>query len=209
MILPRDNPPSPPPPALPSAIVDLRADPAPQLALARLKQSLGSTLIWGEGDAAFDAVTRTHLRPADTLIVWTAPPDPETWAHALALVQPRRLVLFCVPVEQPTLQVFLRQISGMLQHVIQARSGHTSLHELAAASGQRTEAVRLALQWYMLNGRISLGIGEDGTVIAEETTPGAVRSETISEVEQRLRAVLEDTANYRRTFRHQQHAPAG
>lgn len=202
MILPREEP-APPPPPLPAAIVDLRTDPAPQLALARLKQSMGSALIWGEGDPAFDAVTRTHLRPAETLIVWTAPPDAETWAQALTIVQPKRLVLFCVPVEQPTLQVFLRQISGMLQHVMQARSGHTSLQELAGASGQRIEAVRLALSWYMLNGRIRLGIGEDGAVIAEETTPGAVRTETISEVEQQLRIVLDETATYRRSFRHQ------
>ncbi len=136
------------PPSIEYQVCDERAQAHPLPALERYVQE-GSCLVWGEGVRAASlkvALPRTALTPADTLLVWTVPPDDATLQDVLRSVSPRRVVLFASLPAEDDADTFLKCLRKLV-NIAQQRAQPVSLNKLAAATAQSLEVVRFALRW--------------------------------------------------------------
>jgi single-stranded-DNA-specific exonuclease len=198
----------------PIAVRDYRylADrpPAERTAVLRsLVDEVGSAaLVLGEGLAAADVPEgmqlrdRRALQPADTLIVWTAPPGVQEFEEALAAVAPQEVVLVCL---DPGLdaRAFLQRLAGVVKYALREYGGRTRLATLAAATAQTEWAVRLGLRWLAARGQVAADV-EGGRVRLRSQRlrwSGQAAAVQVREIEGRLWAELQETAAYRAFLR--------
>jgi single-stranded-DNA-specific exonuclease len=135
-------------PALPAVeIMDWRNVPdARQRAAALIAR--GGAQVWIEGGAVegLPGVGRHALAPAETLVIWSAPPGPRELAAALAQVAPRAIAWIGVSSVEDRIEPFLRRLAGLLKHDLKQRQGQVHLPALAAACGQRLATVRQGIE---------------------------------------------------------------
>lgn len=185
----------------PSYVVeDCRATLTPREALAEFLQREPAALVWREADAALDGANRTELQPATTLVVWTTPPGPEEWEAALTVVNPQRIVIFGQQPAPLTVEMFLQRLGGLLKHTLTAKDGQTTLAALAAATAQRTDAIRQGLHWFNQTGQLRCTVRTNGQVQLERaaTTPSPIERAALEKL---LQYILEETAAYRKNWR--------
>jgi hypothetical protein len=139
------------------------------------------------------------LRPARTLIVWTAPPSVELWEEALAAVAPQEVVLVCLDPGMDVLRAFLERLAALVKYALRGYRGRTGLPELAAAAAQTERAVHLGLLWLAARGQIALDV-EGGRVLLRPAGPDA-RAEGRDWIEGSLLAELQESAAYRAYLR--------
>jgi single-stranded-DNA-specific exonuclease len=180
-------------------VIDCRQEADP---LARLRD-FGDVLIWREGDAPADDdryCKRHELSPAPVLAIWTAPPGSRELQAAIHAVNPATVILFGLDPGLDALKPFLRQAAGMVKRSLRTRGGQVPLAELAAGLAQRESTVRLALRWLEAKGDIDI-ISDDGETVQfsqAKRTP----AEDQREIAILLETMLNDTAAYRKHFRH-------
>jgi hypothetical protein len=90
---------------------------------------------------------------------------------------------------------FLKRLTGLVKHVLKAKSGQTTLASLAAATSQRESVVWLGLKWLQGRGYIRIVSEEGGQVLLDygEDEP----AEVLSWITDQLQAILGETAAYR------------
>ena len=180
--------------------------------LNMISEAGNSAVLWAEGDAreklnaaGITVSDRTNLAPAETLILWSTPPGRAELQTALSIVNPKTVLIFGVDPAERSPEAFLKRLTGLIKYCIDKYQGKTSLVKLSAATSQRDPAVRLGLQWlaqrgmiqiqWLSEGQIHLAPGSPNEpVAAAETTASA---KTIRE----LKALLEETAAYRKYFK--------
>ncbi len=134
---------------------DFRQHPDPRTALAQMQQEYPDALLWAEGSKLPGSLNRDQLHPAQTLIVWTVPPDSGVWQAVLDFVQPQRLIVFgAQPI--PALKDLLPIIAGMVKYAINRKDGQFTPEALAAATGQTPALVSLALHFLVLQAALDL-----------------------------------------------------
>jgi len=185
---------------LPFEITDYRSAAAPQTLLAELLAS-GTTAVWFEGGTgAIVGQDRHALTPAADLIIWTAPPAPAELRAAIARVQPTRIYLVGQDPNLDQPEAFLRRLAGLVKHVVNARTGRTTLAALAAATAQTETALRLGLEWLEAAGQLAVSAdGPDLLLAAGSGRPAA--DATRAAIGSRLSAALAESAAYRAHFR--------
>ena len=163
---------------------------------------VGPALVWGEGEdvAGVPFCDRSELCQAETLIIWTAPPDPTVLRAALEAVSPRQVVLFGVDPGLARPRVFLRRLAGLVKHALRKHDERVTLSTLAAAMAHSESSVRLGLEWMAQKGQIDVAFGGDNqiTVRAHQGQTG----DQSHVIQGQLLAQLEETAAYRSYFRH-------
>ena len=177
-------------------LIDLRDRPNPDAQVLRTEYP--DALLWREAQSKIDGADRYHLQAADDLIVWTTPPDPDTWELALAQVQPRRLILVGQSPQLDDFSAFTTRLAGLVKYALNARAGRASMQELAAAMAHQERSVRAGLQW----------LSEQGQILAEETDgnwqfssqQAAVQAPS-DKTSQALRLLLDEAAAYRAHWR--------
>lgn len=180
-------------------VFDQRREPHPQTLLTPwLTQP--SLCLWAEASAV-KGLKRHELTPAQTLVVWEAPPAPEIWETALETVTPEQLVLIAADPGLDKPEPFINRLLGLVKYALQAYGGRVNLTQLAAAMAHRPETVRKGLDWLSAKGVITC------TVDDEENLQLGVGGQGQPEGEQRvlqaqLWALLTETAAYRDYFRH-------
>jgi single-stranded-DNA-specific exonuclease len=184
-------------------IEDHRGHHDPRSKLAEMLELYHDAIVWREGGAGIEGLSRNELKPAGTLIIWTPPPGPEEWSAALEIVKPRRLVLLDGDPVETSLESFLQRLGGLIKFVIGSRLGRTTLDQLAAATAQRTGAVRYGLMLYGHSGRLSVNLREDGSVMIEKGPTSRSLPDRES-LERLLRNVIDETVAYRRNWKPQQ-----
>ena len=164
-----------------------------------------TTCVWGEGPQADHILPgaqvrdRGSLQPAETLIVWTAPPDVAEWEQALAVVAPQRVVLVCIDPRMDAPRAFLQRLAGACKYAQRAYRGRTRLSTLAAATAQTEWAVQLGLRWLAARGQIGADVdGDRVTLRPGGEGQAAVDRERIGG---QLQAELQETAAYRAYLR--------
>ena len=184
---------------------------AARLALLGLSRAepAGAVVVWAEGDkpagvASFD---RRGLGKTDTMIIWTAPPDPDVLAAALEMVLPGQVILFAMDPGLDSLDTFFPRLAGLLKHALRRRDGHALLSELAAAMAHSEMTVRLGLEWMARQGPLDIAIrGLDRVTVRERREPAVRPAGTQDEgrlvAQQLLQAQLQEVAAYRSYFRH-------
>jgi single-stranded-DNA-specific exonuclease len=197
---------SPPRPG--RTLVDWRREADPRAALIGALPGLrarGALLIWAEGLERREvvpgehAVDRLSLTPAESLVIWTAPPGPAELASAIQAAAPAAVYLVAVELPAGRLHPFLDRLRGMVKHDLHVRAGKVDVRRLAAAMGQREATVRAGLMWLAGKGQVSIVASDKDTltVRAGEGRP----SPDLADLEARLRWLLAETAAYRRHLR--------
>ncbi len=176
-------------------VVDLRQRPNDP---AALRAAFDTPLIWAEGPHKKETggLSRYELRPAETLVIWTAPPTPADLRAALAAVQPRRVILVCSDpgIDEP--RAFLERLAGLVKFVLSQHNGQTQLPALAAATAQSEAAVLAGLDWLVKRGQISVQAESDGALrLGQASAPGdeAAARQVIA----RIQFLLAESAAYR------------
>lgn len=135
-------------------VVDYRQQPVTGTMLDAIRREYPDVLVWREGVTGVDGAYRHQLREAETLVVWTMPPDALTWQAALAVVQPQTLVLCGNPSPFDRPEKLLKHLAGLLKYAHNHKGGVVEVSELAALTGQTEHTIRVALLW--LNTQIPL-----------------------------------------------------
>ncbi len=164
-------------------------------------QNLKSKILWVEGSAPanFPHLPRHQLTPAETLVIWTAPPGQDIYQQALAIVKPRRIFLVGQPSPFDSLPAFIKQLMGLVKYSLTHKEGEVSLEELAAILGHRQTTVQLGIDWLVAKGKLSIYADEgDILVLRPDQRPPAAEAATMENL---LQAALAETAAYRRFFR--------
>ncbi len=147
-------------PAAPAAIpiTDLRGLPDPLAEVRRLLSSGDAWQIWGEGHVALEGPVRDrrNLDAGRPLIIWSAPPGRTDLDRVLERVAPPQLALVNLTTAEDRLELFLRNLLGMVKYAITRRGGELHVPAVAAGLGQRELTVRRGLAWLELFGRVQI-----------------------------------------------------
>jgi single-stranded-DNA-specific exonuclease len=166
----------------------------------------GDHVIWNEGAPVpgIEGQRRDQLRPAQTLVIWTAPPDSGELSRVLKVVNPARVVLFGVNPGTDSLTVFLERFGGVVKHVLKSRAAPVGLREIASAVGQRLDTVRAGLDWLVARQHIHVEYvnGDSIRIVDTGRLPGdTLIVSNINKTNTRLMSLLQETAAYRAYFR--------
>jgi single-stranded-DNA-specific exonuclease len=180
-------------------VLDFRHEAHPLPILQRLLEE-GEWQVWREGDAKerLDGCTRIQLQPAECLAIWTAPPGPVELQLALSRATPRRVALFNVGPHMDEPRSFVNRLAGLVKYALNKGDARLSLEVLAAATAQRASVVRLGLAWLEAQGAVRIEAPGPEQV---DLLPGSgEKSPAATALLERLGALLEETAAYRRFY---------
>ena len=176
-------------------LVDHRASESPHKELARVREMYPESLLWSEVKAVDGAVDRLHLLTRETLIVWTIPPSAETWAAALATVNPSRLILFGMRPHSESKRNFLERLAALVKYAINHKGGTVGLEALAAAMGDRERGVQVGLQVLRTLGKLHYQVMKSGEYQLQ--LADSAPSEQLDTLQRRLELLLRETRAYR------------
>lgn len=178
-------------------IVDYRGETYPLPLLDQIKKE--NSLLFAEGDAKqrlpFAGRDRNELFPAETLILWTTPPERRLLAEIIAQVSPKKVYFFIVDPGLDTPEAFLERLAGLVKHTLNAKNGRVSLDALAAAMAHKVDTVRVGLAWMEEKGLVTVQQAEDGKEII--ISSGGNASLAVDDIALTLKAMLTETSAYR------------
>jgi single-stranded-DNA-specific exonuclease len=182
-------------------VTDLRGCSHP---LERLK-ALPDVQLWAEGEAksllaaaGLAPHTRSQLKPAPRLAIWTPPPGPRELAAALGAAAPQKLFLLGVASDAPDAEMFLKRLAGLVKFALRQKNGETTLGDLAAATAQSERAVCLGLDWLSARGVWRIERFDAGAV---RFSAGGPADDLAAQVALGyLQAALAETAAFREYF---------
>jgi single-stranded-DNA-specific exonuclease len=156
--------------------------------------------IWAEGYRRSESpgIPLAELRPANSLLIYTTPPDPYTLQAAVKRAHPERIILLAIDPPLQTSEAVQRRILELLKYVLNQQNGQTSLDAIAVAVGQSRHVIYLALDYFIAAGEITVTWGEDGVIIVGmNDSPSA----DITEQRAAFEAAVIETAAYRAFFK--------
>ena len=177
-------------------VLDFRQAVDPESILAELQIPTGYAL-WQEAGKPpqISALDRYHLAQSDTLVIWAAPPGPAELQAALAIVLPKRVILFGSTVQNDQPLAFLTYLTGLVRHALKDHQGYVKLVEFAAATGQREVTVQKGIAWLAASGHIQKINEQDGCIWLKEKGQPDLQGKNRSESE--LKTLLAETSAYR------------
>jgi single-stranded-DNA-specific exonuclease len=176
-------------------VLDYRQHPEPQAMLEQVQERYPDALIWSEGTTVIGGADRYYLREAETLVVWSVPPNPLVWETALNLVQPQTLVLFGNRPPFEHTETLLKRLVGLIKYAHHHKGGIVSRSELAALTGQTEQTISASLKWLNTNTPFNLtAMSEDVYQVDRVNTP---ESPPIGDSAERLKWLLDETKAYR------------
>lgn len=175
-------------------IIDYRQQ--PDRTLAQIRAEFADVLVWREGVTGIEGADRSRLSEAQTLVVWTIPPNPLVWQAALDVVQPQTIVLFghSPAFDQP--DALLRHLAGLLKYAHAHKAGMVNVSDLAALTGHTEQTIRTCFRWLNAGTAMRLtALTEDVYRIDLDNTPVEQGTNPFAE---RLARQLAETKAYRR-----------
>jgi len=181
--------------------VDWRAEKNRQARLGELRESADfKGVIWAEGAQKREVggLGRHELVRAETLVIWSVPPSRDVLTDALERVGPSRVVIAGVDPGEDDPKSFLELLLGLVKFAIDRRGGYATWAELAAATAQREELVRLGVEWLQMRGQVTRKLAPEGVRLgAANAEP---REEASAAALSRIEHLLNETAGYRAYF---------
>ncbi len=138
-------------------VIDLRSHPDPLKELSNgQEEEQVAIYVEGEDRTRFNGFDRYEGKPSDVLALYTAPPGPSELKALLEAVDPHKVYLIArnLPVESS--QDFLSRLAGMAKYAIQKKGGHSRISDLAVATVQREDTIRLGLEWLSASGYVTV-----------------------------------------------------
>jgi single-stranded-DNA-specific exonuclease len=164
-------------------------------------QNLKSAIVWTEGLSLPNISTqpRYKLQPAESLVIWTAPPGHDIFQQALAVVKPRQVYLVGQPSPFDTFPAFIKQLMGLVKYALTQKEGEVDLPALSAVLGHRETTVRLGIDWLVAQGKLIIYAEEDDLLVLRSAQMSPSTQAPV--IESMLISALAETAAYRRFFR--------
>ncbi len=153
--------------------------------------------VWREGMQEPSGINRRGLIPGPILCLWSIPPGPEELDTAIQAVSPEEILVFGIPVDLDTPEVFLQYLLNLLTRTKDPVVSVFDPADLAADTGQRLVAVHLGLACLHARGTLTVSSLDTGLIRIE---PGG-QPAPAEDAERRLAAILEETAAFRQLFR--------
>jgi len=175
-------------------VVDYRGVSNPRSEIEHLRART-DVLVWCEGKDTVGGQDRHGLRPSESLAIWTTPPGGPELRDALARVSPTVVYLFAVDPELDRPESFLTHLAGLAKRAMTKEGGLVELSALTAATAQRQETVRTGLAWLEAQGHVII-LEEREDLVRLAPGDGSA-GDRLSEIAERLRALLRETAAYR------------
>ena len=205
--------PSPAPDTAPRAsqeieIIDWRGDASvsdPVAAFHRL-EPVGHVWVEGPQKEEITGSTRYQITPTSALLIFTAPPNSAVLREAIEAAAPDRIYLAGVnpPGQQTT--PLLRYLLGLCKYTINHRDGIADLEKMAAAAAQTVETTYWGIRVLAAQHIITLTETDDTLLVAAPTHAGSLPASEdtapLEEAASTFRALLAETAAYRRFFSH-------
>ncbi|HSM25158.1 MAG TPA: hypothetical protein VK856_09870, partial [Anaerolineaceae bacterium] len=101
-------------------------------------------------------VNRQNLQPAETLILYTLPPNLTELKKILITVRPKTLFLFGNSPFPGSLNNTIKNVVGILKFVVAKRDGLFNSINIASATGHRVTTVELICRYLHAEGKITL-----------------------------------------------------
>ncbi len=145
--------------------LDYRLTPDVAKALKDVLQNPGVE-IWKEGtdESTISGSHRLAIEAAETLVIWTAPPDLETLRDLVKKSQPRKIYwVMRHPVEHDPAR-FLRSLGQSVKKELKNGNSEFSLQVLAACTGMTRRSVELGLWWHESYGNFRIKKNSEDTL---------------------------------------------
>lgn len=157
-----------------------------------------SSLIWAEGADKAKGKSRFELHPADELVIYTTPASPAELRAVLEVVKPKIVHVFGVSPAKEKTDEFLARLAGMAKFAINNKGGKVSVDELAVATAQRVNAVRIGLEWLSAGGHVTAV--PEGEAVLLSAGNGEANQYLQRELFVAARGILEETTAFRDYF---------
>ena len=161
-------------------------------------KDLENVLTWAEGADKAKGKSRVELHPSDQLAIYTTPPSPAELRAALEIVKPKIVHVFAVSPANEKTDEFLSRLAGMVKYAINNKGGRASVDELAVATAQRVNAVRIGLEWLAAGGHVTAV--PEGEAVLLSAGNGEMNQYLQKELYVAVSGILEETSAYRAYF---------
>jgi len=149
-----------------------------------------STLVWAEGVDKAKGKSRYELHPADELVIYTT--------AVLEIVKPKIVHVIGVSPAKEKTDEFLTRLAGMAKFAINNKGGKVLVNELAVATAQRVNAVRVGLEWLSSGGHVT-AVAE-GEAVLLSVRNGEADQYLQKELFVAVRGILDETTAFRDYF---------
>lgn len=183
-------------------MIDRRSCAQPLAELATLHRAYPDALVWAEGYRRSEApgVPLSALRPAQTLIIYTAPNTPNSLAQAVQRVDPLRVILIGADPPLTQAEAIFRRLLELTRYVLARQAGSTAMWELAEAVAQPESAIRLALSYIQSAGVLTWEEDQEGKIVLTRLShPASADGDPV--LWAAFQAQVAETAAYRTFFR--------
>lgn len=185
-------------------LVDCRKANDPLSCLGEITAKSPHALIWAEAFARAEHPTwkrRAELTPCDTLIIYSAPPDPLTLRDVIERVQP--MTVYVVGAQPPVsdLSTFLALLAQAASNVIDHLDGKADLGVLCGATAQSPQTVRAALDFLAATGQIGGVAWPNKHTVRISSANGQTSEHPSDTARARFEAAYNEAEAYRRYFR--------
>ncbi|NPV65667.1 MAG: single-stranded-DNA-specific exonuclease RecJ [Anaerolineae bacterium] len=189
------------PPVSAWTVEDWRQMPAEDL-LRAFAEKEPDGLIWAEGEhtAKTRGRRRHELRPAEALLIYTAPPAQSVLNAALETTQARRLYIGWVPLPPADLNRRLRELLGLCRYTLSHLAGHADLDRMAGAIGLTREAILWGLRLLAAENVIGLSESDEGVTI-DQPHPTSKTQYDALEAREAFQFLSAESDSYRRFHR--------
>ena len=180
-------------------IVDYRHEAEPETLLKKLAAEDG-VVFWQEGEMNFkiNGKDSSQIMPAKSLVLLTVPSGRQEMMSVIRSVSPQVLYIFGIRASDDKPYPFLKQLAGLTKYAMRSHDGWVDQWKLAAITAQREKTVRDGLSWLAAHGDIrEYHEGRDRLRIVEG---GDLDPQRLQDIENSLKALLEETAAFRRQF---------
>ncbi len=159
-------------------------------------------LIWAEGEhtAQTRGRRRHELRPAEALLIYTAPPSQSVLNAALEVTQARRLYIGWVLLPPADLNHRLRELLGLCRYTLTHLEGHADLDRMAGAIGLTRETILWGLRLLAAENIISLAESDEGVTIGRPN-PKVASAYDALEAREAFEFLSAESDSYRRFHR--------
>jgi single-stranded-DNA-specific exonuclease len=188
---------------VPIEVLDWRNAHNPTDKLSALCADSESYVVWAEAASRSDHPEwkrRAELTPAEELIIFTVPSDPQTLHDVIAQVQPTKIHVFGMHPPIARVQPFLTQLERAVQNVLEHLKGETSLDVLCGAVAGSPQVVRAGLSYLAAEGKFSVTFAGKQQKIVRLTADSAAVDSAAALA--RVEAAFEEMIAYRRYYSH-------
>lgn len=187
-------------------VIDYRRSEAPEALLKDMIREQSDICIWNEGQPLAGIVTRRRheLQQNDALVIWSVPPDAESWKEALRIVNPEKVYVFAAKTDAATVDNLLKYVAGLVKYALKEYEGRINLWQFASLTGQTVAIVSRCIEWLVSQNSIRIVNKETNELgkfwFIEQAQGSSEVALSGDELRDSIKRMVEETEAYRAYF---------